>query len=159
MCLCFNCDNFSSQLLLFYPPNSVTFTAGDPCSLLASCYFSSVRQRVAQHRRSTSCRLLLYIRVPNFYHCFIFSVSPSNSIISIIFRAFQGLGGGGAYSLGTIIVIELFPLPQFPAATARLSIAVSLGLLLGPVIGGVISAKTTWRWIFIVKYVKSHNHT
>ncbi|TGJ78863.1 hypothetical protein E0Z10_g9909 [Xylaria hypoxylon] len=68
----------------------------------------------------------------------------------IIFRAFQGLGGGGAYSLGTIITTELFPMTRVPTATARLSIAVSLGLLLGPVIGGVISAKTTWRWIFII---------
>ncbi|KAI1265007.1 putative multidrug resistance protein fnx1 [Xylariaceae sp. FL1019] len=68
----------------------------------------------------------------------------------IIFRAFQGIGGGGAYSLGTIITIELFPVSQVPIATARLSISVSLGLLLGPVIGGVISSRTTWRWIFII---------
>ncbi|KAI1361575.1 MFS multidrug transporter-like protein [Xylaria arbuscula] len=68
----------------------------------------------------------------------------------IIFRAFQGLGGGGCYSLGTIITMDLVPAAQYTTATARLSICVSLGLLLGPVIGGVISAKTTWRWIFII---------
>ncbi|KAI1747026.1 MFS multidrug transporter-like protein [Xylaria castorea] len=68
----------------------------------------------------------------------------------IIFRAFQGLGGGGCYSLGTIITMDLVPAAQYTAATARLSICVSLGLLLGPVIGGAISANTTWRWIFII---------
>lgn len=68
----------------------------------------------------------------------------------IIFRAFQGLGGGGSYSLGTIITMELVSAAQYTAATARLSICVSLGLLLGPIIGGVISANTTWRWIFII---------
>ncbi|KAI0100816.1 putative multidrug resistance protein fnx1 [Nemania sp. FL0031] len=68
----------------------------------------------------------------------------------IVFRAFQGIGGGGAYSLGTIITSELFPVPKIPNATARLSIAVSLGLLLGPVIGGIIGSRTTWRWIFII---------
>lgn len=31
--------------------------------------------------------------------------------------------------------------------------ATSLALLLGPVIGGVISERTTWRWIFIIKRV------
>lgn len=76
--------------------------------------------------------------------------SGGSTSSSIIFRAFQGLGGGGVYSLGTIVSVELFPISRLPTATARLSIAVSLGLLLGPVIGGVISAKTTWRWIFIV---------
>lgn len=68
----------------------------------------------------------------------------------IVFRAFQGLGGGGSYSLGTIITTELVPKTQYTAATARLSICVSLGLLLGPIIGGAISANTTWRWIFII---------
>ncbi|KAI1192552.1 major facilitator superfamily domain-containing protein [Nemania serpens] len=68
----------------------------------------------------------------------------------IVFRAFQGLGGGGCYSLGTIITMDLVPAAQYTSATARLSVCVSLGLLLGPVIGGVISAKTTWWWIFIV---------
>lgn len=49
--------------------------------------------------------------------------------------------------------MDLVPAAQYTTATARLSICVSLGLLLGPVIGGVISAKTTWRWIFIIKLV------
>ncbi|KAI0392629.1 putative multidrug resistance protein fnx1 [Xylariaceae sp. FL0594] len=68
----------------------------------------------------------------------------------IVFRAFQGAGGGGAYSLGTVISAELYPVPKFPVAAAQLSIAVSCGLLLGPIIGGVISSNTTWRWIFII---------
>ncbi|KAI0025052.1 major facilitator superfamily domain-containing protein [Xylariomycetidae sp. FL0641] len=68
----------------------------------------------------------------------------------IIFRAFQGLGGGGCYSLGTIIVSELVPKAQYATYTARLSIAVSLALLVGPIIGGAIAANTSWRWIFII---------
>ncbi|KAI8630114.1 putative multidrug resistance protein fnx1 [Xylariaceae sp. FL1651] len=99
----------------------------------------------------------IYGRQPLFITCILIFLVASAACSAaqtinqlIIFRAFQGLGGGGAYSLGTIITIELFPMPQVPTATARLSIAVSLGLLLGPIIGGVISAKTTWRWIFIV---------
>ncbi|KAI0405746.1 putative multidrug resistance protein fnx1 [Xylaria palmicola] len=68
----------------------------------------------------------------------------------IVFRAFQGLGGGGCYSLGTIIVSELVPQARYATYTARLSIAVSLALLLGPVVGGAISAHISWRWIFII---------
>ncbi|KAI0835189.1 MFS multidrug transporter-like protein [Hypoxylon sp. FL0890] len=99
----------------------------------------------------------IYGRRPLFIACMliflIFSAacSAAQTITQlIIFRAFQGLGGGGSYSLGTIITIELVPKAHIPATTARLSITVSLGLLLGPIIGGVISSNTTWRWIFIM---------
>ncbi|GAW20659.1 hypothetical protein ANO14919_101670 [Xylariales sp. No.14919] len=67
----------------------------------------------------------------------------------IIFRAFQGLGGGGCFSLSTIIATDLVPTSEYTTIAARLSICASFGLLLGPVIGGVVSANTTWRWIFI----------
>ncbi|KAI1300940.1 putative multidrug resistance protein fnx1 [Xylaria venustula] len=99
----------------------------------------------------------IYGRRPLFAACIIIFLIASAACSAaqtinqlIIFRAFQGIGGGGAYSLGIIICSELFPIPKAPGATARLSIAVSLGLLLGPVIGGVISSRTTWRWIFII---------
>lgn len=55
--------------------------------------------------------------------------------------------------MGTVIISELVPQAQYAAYTARLSMAVSLALLVGPIIGGVISEHTTWRWIFIIKSV------
>lgn len=53
--------------------------------------------------------------------------------------------------MGTVIISELVPKSKHAAYTARLSIAVSLALLVGPIIGGILSEKTTWRWIFIIK--------
>jgi len=68
----------------------------------------------------------------------------------IIFRAFQGLGGGGNYALGTIILLELVPPELFPKYTGIAAVFFSLSLLLGPLLGGAIST-SNWRWIFILK--------
>ncbi|KAI0485706.1 putative multidrug resistance protein fnx1 [Xylaria cf. heliscus] len=68
----------------------------------------------------------------------------------IIFRAFQGIGGGGSWSLATIFVSELVPPEKYPKFVANISLVNALALLLGPIVGGAISSNTTWRWIFII---------
>jgi hypothetical protein len=73
---------------------------------------------------------------------------------SIVFRAFQGIGGGGSFSLCTIIIIDLVPPEKYAQMVAHISITNALALLVGPIVGGAIAANTTWRWIFIIKYVK-----
>ncbi|KAI1497920.1 major facilitator superfamily domain-containing protein [Biscogniauxia marginata] len=66
----------------------------------------------------------------------------------IICRAFQGMGGSGLYSLGQIVLFEVGPAhnPSLMGALVGLTLAVSY--VLGPVLGGIISSMTTWRWIF-----------
>ncbi|ROW15682.1 hypothetical protein VPNG_02121 [Cytospora leucostoma] len=68
----------------------------------------------------------------------------------IVFRAFQGIGGAGNYSLCTVILIELVPSHKYAKLTTFVSLFYSLSLLLGPIFGGVISENTTWRWIFLL---------
>ncbi|OTB09508.1 hypothetical protein M426DRAFT_6778 [Hypoxylon sp. CI-4A] len=68
----------------------------------------------------------------------------------VIFRAFQGIGGGGCWSLSTILVVELVPPEKYPKFVSNISIVNALALLLGPIIGGAIASNTTWRWIFII---------
>ncbi|KAI3330931.1 putative multidrug resistance protein fnx1 [Ustulina deusta] len=64
----------------------------------------------------------------------------------IVFRAFQGVGGGGggAYSLSTVILTELVPPAKLAKATAQLSLLTTLANTPGPIIGGAISRDTTW---------------
>ena len=76
----------------------------------------------------------------------------------IIFRAIQGLGGAGLFSLAFIIVADLFP----PAVRGKYQgfIGATFGLasVLGPWIGGlltdyggsIIPGIEGWRWIFYV---------
>lgn len=61
-------------------------------------------------------------------------------------RALQGVGGSGLYSLTFVIFSEVSPpkMRQFIGALAGAVVAVS-GVL-GPVLGGVITHYTTWRW-------------
>ncbi|CAJ2502464.1 Uu.00g098580.m01.CDS01 [Anthostomella pinea] len=68
----------------------------------------------------------------------------------IVFRAFQGLGGGGCFSLCTILITELVPAESYTQFVSNISLSNALALLLGPIIGGAIATHTTWRWIFII---------
>ena len=69
----------------------------------------------------------------------------------IAFRVMQGVGGSGLYSLTLVIFPEITPteMKKFIGSLAGIVMAVS-GVL-GPVLGGVITHYTTWRWIFWIK--------
>src|SRR5262249_15908391 len=68
----------------------------------------------------------------------------------ILFRGLQGVGAGFLQTLAFTLVADLFA----PAERARwqgifLGVLV-LALILGPTIGGAISDKASWRWVFYV---------
>src|SRR4051812_39888032 len=72
------------------------------------------------------------------------------------FRAVQGLGAGGLFSLALTILGDIVP-PRERARYQGYILAVfGTSSVLGPVIGGVLSGQTTilgidgWRWIFLV---------
>lgn len=68
----------------------------------------------------------------------------------IVFRAFQGIGGAGNYSLCSVIFLELVPREKYAKYTSSVSVVYCLSLLLGPIFGGVISQSSTWRWVFLL---------
>ncbi|KAF2230324.1 MFS general substrate transporter [Viridothelium virens] len=68
----------------------------------------------------------------------------------IVFRAFQGVGGAGNYSLCSVIFFELVPEEKYAKYTSSVSVVYSLSLLLGPIFGGAISQSSTWRWVFLL---------
>jgi MFS family permease len=63
-------------------------------------------------------------------------------------RAIQGIGGGGINILIEIIVADLVPLRQRPKFISIIFTAYTVAVVLGPVIGGLLSQKVSWRWIF-----------
>lgn len=65
-------------------------------------------------------------------------------------RAFQGLGGVMIQALGMAIITQVFPAEERGRALGVVGGIVSVGLALGPALGGVIIGTIGWRWIFWV---------
>jgi MFS family permease len=72
---------------------------------------------------------------------------------SIIFRAFQGLGASGIQAISIIIIPDLIPVPKLLKYSSFVSMALMLGLIVGLLLGGLISDEGSWRWVFYIKYV------
>ncbi|KAL3428496.1 major facilitator superfamily transporter [Phlyctema vagabunda] len=66
----------------------------------------------------------------------------------IICRVFQGIGGSGLYSLTMVIIPEICTLSMRKWIGAAIGAIVAMSGILGPLLGGIITHYTTWRWIF-----------
>jgi EmrB/QacA subfamily drug resistance transporter len=66
------------------------------------------------------------------------------------FRALQGLGGVMVAALGAAIVTEVFPGSERGRAIGIIGSLVSVGVALGPSLGGVLIEWADWHWIFLV---------
>ena len=75
----------------------------------------------------------------------------STSILMLILaRALQGIGSSMTMSAGPAFVTEGFPARERGKALGFVGTAVALGLLTGPMIGGVLVEFASWRWIFFI---------
>jgi len=78
--------------------------------------------------------------------------SLSRSMGELIFyRCIQGLGAAMLVSCGAAIVTEAFPLEETGRGLGLLGISVSLGFIIGPVLGGFLLDWLDWRAIFYVR--------
>lgn len=69
----------------------------------------------------------------------------------IAFRALQGVGGSGLYSIGMICSLELAP-PRFQRFIgALIGLIITLSSVAGPILGGALTEYASWRWIFWIK--------
>ena len=66
-------------------------------------------------------------------------------------RALQGLGGGGLMTLSHALIGELVPPRQRLRFQGYFAIIFTAANVLGPVIGGIVVAQVSWRWLFIAQ--------
>ena len=75
----------------------------------------------------------------------------SNSIGALIFaRTFQGIGASFLVPIGRLIILKSFERRDVPYLMNHVIMFASTGLMLGPLLGGIISFHYHWAWIFWV---------
>jgi EmrB/QacA subfamily drug resistance transporter len=68
----------------------------------------------------------------------------------IIFRVLQGIGGAMLLANSMAIITEAFPPQERGKAMGINSVVWAVGNVAGPLVGGLILAGASWRWIFLV---------
>ena len=68
----------------------------------------------------------------------------------ILARVFQAIGAAMIFALGFAITTEAFPSSERGKALGINGAMVSLGIITGPVLGGLLIDLASWRWIFLV---------
>jgi EmrB/QacA subfamily drug resistance transporter len=65
-------------------------------------------------------------------------------------RVLQGVGGAMMTPVGRLILLRSFPRDQLVRAMSYVSLPSLIGPTMGPIVGGLITTYTSWRWVFYV---------
>jgi EmrB/QacA subfamily drug resistance transporter len=68
----------------------------------------------------------------------------------IVFRALQGIGAGGMQPMATTIAGDIFKLEERAKMQGIFGAVWAIAGLVGPLVGGLIVATLSWRWVFYV---------
>lgn len=77
---------------------------------------------------------------------------PVTDYHRIVFRAFQGIGGSGLYSMTMVIAFNAVPPQKIGLVAGMLGITLTIGGVAGPLLSGAIcnGGGDSWRWIFFL---------
>lgn len=83
-----------------------------------------------------------------------FACGVSSNIDELIFfRVLQGLCGGGLIATGTATLRDTFPPSMVAASQGIGAMGAIIGPTLGPTIGGILTDKYSWNWVFFLNVV------
>jgi EmrB/QacA subfamily drug resistance transporter len=68
----------------------------------------------------------------------------------VAFRAVQGLGAGGLFSLGMTIIAELYTPVERARIQGYFSSVWGIASIAGPFVGGFLTDTLSWRWVFYI---------
>lgn len=76
-------------------------------------------------------------------------LAPSLGLL-LLFRVFQGAGGGGLQPMAQAILADTFPPEKRGLAFSIYGITAVCAPAIGPTLGGWITDTASWRWIFLI---------
>jgi MFS family permease len=89
---------------------------------------------------------ILLIGCASIFLIFSMACGGAQSMVQlIVFRALQGIGGSGLYSLTFVAIMKLIVPEKVGFYSGVISSVFAMANLLGPLFGGIISDRTTWR--------------
>ncbi|KIO29866.1 hypothetical protein M407DRAFT_160836 [Tulasnella calospora MUT 4182] len=68
----------------------------------------------------------------------------------ILCRAIQGIGGGCIIQLAQITIADIVPLEQRGKYAGSMAATWGIASVVGPLVGGALTDKVTWRWAFYI---------
>ncbi|KAJ7499723.1 major facilitator superfamily domain-containing protein [Mycena latifolia] len=80
---------------------------------------------------------------------FICGIAPTSYTL-ILGRAIAGLGSAGIFSGSLIIVSSVVPLQKMALYTGLIGSMYGIASVAGPLMGGVLTDKLSWRWCFYI---------
>jgi DHA2 family multidrug resistance protein len=71
----------------------------------------------------------------------------------VLFRVIQGLFGGGLIATAQATLRDIFPPSEVGTSQGAFAIAILVGPIVAPMLGGIIIDALSWQWIFYINIV------
>ncbi len=68
----------------------------------------------------------------------------------VLFRVLQGMFGAALVPLSQAVLFDIYPKEKHGSAMALFGVAVMVGPILGPILGGWLTESYSWRWVFYI---------
>jgi len=105
---------------------------------------------VGQARRPLRSKVFFIAAIINFLVGSMLCGLATNMMMLILFRALQGLGGGGLMVGAQAVIADVVPPRERGKYSGLLGAVFGAATVLGPLLGGFIVEYWSWRWIFFV---------
>ncbi|KAL9090671.1 MAG: hypothetical protein Q9165_005159 [Trypethelium subeluteriae] len=125
--------------------------AGEEYQWIPTAYFltnTAFQPLYGQAANIVGRRILILGAVTMFAIGSAVSGSAPNTGALIAGRTIQGIGGAGINVMIEILVCDLCPLRERAKYLGIINIGFAIAIALGPLIGGLMTDRVTWRWIF-----------